>query len=348
MVRERTFISLSFLLLFAFLACASAQQEAPVMASNDIEKTIAEANNMYRRAQFENAVIKTSSLLAQQDLNLEQEKRALLILAMSEANRDNTKEARAYLEKLAELDPTTELTPDEYPPQMMRIWYAVEQGIPEEKRASRDQYETIAVMYFDNSSISEDQDRLDPLSKGLMSMMIQDITKAGKLRVVERDRINFLVDELKLQQSDLTDKATAVKMGKLVGAQTLLMGGFMKLDNKNFKIFGRLVSVETGEILKAEEVSGKPDDIFELQKDLVYKILDDMKVDVDKDTKKKIDEGRDTKYEALYHYSLGLALEDKKDYNGAYAEFQKAVSLAPGYAEAVKKKDRLEPLALKG
>lgn len=348
MVRERTLIGLSFLLLFALLACASAQQEAPVMATDDIQQTINEANSMYRRAQFEDAVIKTSSLLAQQDLNPVQEKSALLILAMCEVNRAHTDQARSYLQKLAELDPTTELTPDEYPPQMMKIWYSVEQGIPEEKRAPRDQYKTIAVMYFDNSSISEDQERLDPLSKGLMSMMIQDITKAGKLRVVERDRINFLVDELKLQQSDLTDKSTAVKMGKLVGAQTLLMGGFMKLDKKNFKIYGRLVSVETGEILKAEEVSGKPDDIFQLQKELVYKILDDMKVDVDKNTKKKIDEGKDAKYEALYHYSLGLALEDKEDYNGAYAEFEKAVSLSPGYAEAAKKRDRLEPLALKG
>ncbi|MBD3218750.1 MAG: hypothetical protein GF310_10765, partial [candidate division Zixibacteria bacterium] len=240
------------------------------------------------------------------------------------------------------------LTPDEYPPQMMKIWYAVEKGIPVEKRRQNSDIETIAVMYFDNHSISEDQEKLDPLCKGLMSMMIQDITKSDALRVVERDRINFIVDELKLQQSDLTDKSTAVKMGKLVGAQTILMGGFMKIDKNNFKIYGRLVSVETSEIIKAEEVEGDPDDIFELQKDLVFKILDDMKVDVDKNTKKIINESKDAKYDALYHYSLGLALEDKKEYPEAYAEFQKALDLAPNYAEAQKKKDRLEPLALKG
>ncbi|MBD3219228.1 MAG: hypothetical protein GF310_13210, partial [candidate division Zixibacteria bacterium] len=258
MVRERKiFAGLFFILLLSFLACASAQQEeTPKLAAAEIEQTIVEANKMYRRAQFEDAVIKTSSLLANQDLNVEQEKNALLILAMSEVNRGQEAEAQAYLERLAKLDPTVQLTPDEYPPQMMKIWYAVEKGIPVEKRGQDSDIETIAVMYFDNHSISEDQERLNPLCKGLMSMMIQDITKSDALRVVERDRINFLVDELKLQQSDLTDKSTAVKMGKLVGAQTILMGGFMKIDKNNFKIYGRLVSVETSEIIKAEEVEG--------------------------------------------------------------------------------------------
>jgi TolB-like protein len=203
-------------------------------------------------------------------------------------------------------------------------------------------------MPFDNASISEDQRNLDPLSQGLASMMIQDISKSEHMRVVERDRINFLVDELKLQQSDLVDKSTAVEMGKLVGAQTILMGSFMKINKKDMKLFGRLVSVETSEILKAAEVEGDPDDIFELQKDLVLKVLGELNIDVDKDTKKKIEKGKDAKYEALYHYSLGLALQDKKDYKAAYAEFQKALELAPNYAEAARKKNRLEPLALKG
>ena len=151
-----------------------------------------------------------------------------------------------------------------------------------------------------------------------------------------------------MQQSDLSDKATAVRMGKLVGAQTLLMGSFMKIDKKNIVLLGRLVSVETSEIIRAEEVRGEPEDIFDLQKELVFKILDELKVKVDSETEDQINKGRDSKYDALYHYSLGLALEDKRQYKEAYAEYKKALDIAPGYAEAARKKDRLEPLALKG
>jgi TolB-like protein len=345
MIRDARFSSFLIVFLILLFAGAYAQVEGISLASAEIDKTIKEANSLYWRGQFEDAVIMTSTLLANHELTKAQETDALLVLAMCEANRDQKAEAQAYLERLAELDPTTDLDADLYPPQMMKIWYAVSgnEEIPDviQKRS-------IAVMYFDNMSISKDKEDLDPLSKGLASMMIQDITKAGRLRVVERDRINFLIDELKLQQSDLTDQNTAVEMGKLVGAKTILMGGFMKLDKNNFKIYGRLVSVETSEIIKAEEVSGNPKDIFKLQKELVFKILDEMKVEVNEETRKKIDQGKDAKYEALYHYSLGLALEDKDDYKAAYAEYEKAVKIAPGYAEAEKKMNRLEPMALKG
>ncbi len=347
MFRDRSFIVFSLTLVILLFACSSAQKNSDPVADPEVQNTIEQARDLYYQAEFEDAVIKTSSLLATKELSPEQEKDALLVLAMSEVNRGQENEARAYLSRLADLDPTVELTPDDYPPQMMRIWYQVEGEIPDEKRPKSDM-ETIAVMYFDNMSISDDQEKLEPLSKGLMAMMIQDISKTDKLRVVERDRINFLLDELKLQQSDLTDKSTAVKMGKLVGAQTLLMGGFMKLDKNNFKIYGRLVSVETSEIIKAEEVEGDPDDIFELQKELVFKILDDLKVDVDKNTKDVIEQGKDAKYEALYHYSLGLALQDKNDYAGAFAEYRKALEISPGYAEAEEQMDRLRPLAMEG
>ena len=76
MVREKKiFAGLFFILMLSFFACASAQQEErPKLASGDFEQTIVDANKMYRRAQFEDAVIKTSSLLAHQELNPEEEK----------------------------------------------------------------------------------------------------------------------------------------------------------------------------------------------------------------------------------------------------------------------------------
>ena len=207
--------------------------------------------------------------------------------------------------------------------------------------------QTIAVMYFDNNSIV-DHEQLDALSKGLASMMIYEVSKVSSLKVVERDRINFLVDELKLQQSDLVDKSTAVRIGKLVGAHTLLMGGFMKLSKNQFRIDGRLVKVETGEIVKAEFVEGKPDEIMKLEKDLVFKILAELDVETTEAEKKDIMQGRDTSFEALYHYSRGLAYEDKKDYIAAFQQYQKALSMAPGYVEAEKKMSRLEPFASQG
>jgi len=243
------------------------------------------------------------------------------------------------------LSPTIELDPDEFPPQIMSLWYRVCEDNPPPAGVSKqkDKLKTIAVMYFDNNSLV-DHDNLDALSKGLASMMIYEISKVSKLCVVERDRINFLVGELRLQQSDLVDKGTAVKIGKLVGAHTLLMGGFMKLTKNQFRIDARLVKVETGEIIDAEFVEGKPSDIIDLEKQLVTKILQGFDTGVTEKEKKNIMKGRDTSFDALYHYSRGLAFEDKKEYTAAFQQYQEALKLAPGYVEAQKKMLRLEPL----
>jgi TolB-like protein len=257
--------------------------------------------------------------------------------------------AKAYLEKLIDLDPMMELDPDEYPPTIMKLWYKTRESKPmPEQDEGPTKIQTIAVLYFDNNSISDDREKLDALSTGLASMMIHEITKVSELRVVERDRINFLVDELKLQQSDLVDRGTAVKIGKLLGAHTLLMGGFMKVSKNQFRIDGRLVKVETGEIIKAEYVEGKADHVVKLEKELVMKILADLNVKPTEEEQEAIMKGKDTSFDAMLHYSRGLAYEDKENYAAAVQQYQKALELAPDYVEAETKMSRLEPLTSQG
>ncbi len=320
-----------------------------VYAQSGVDAELDDAYRLYRKAQFEDAIILTTGLLTGTGVSEDQEVRALQILSLASVGRGYVDQARDYLERLVTLSPTIELDPDEFPPQIMTLWYRVREGNPPPAAASeqKDKLETIAVMYFDNNSIV-DHDKLNALSKGLASMMIYEISKVSKLRVVERDRINFLVDELKLQQSDLVDKSTAVRIGKLVGAHTLLMGGFMKLSKNQFRIDARLVKVETGEIINAEFVEGKPSDVVELEKQLVMKMLEGLDAGATESEKKDIMRGRDTSFDALYHYSRGLAFEDKKEYTAAFQQYQEALKLAPGYVEAQKKMFRLEPLASQG
>jgi TolB-like protein len=320
-----------------------------LVAQINAESQLDSAFALYNKAAFEDAIIKTTDILTSGQLAKAQETRALRILSMASIGRGHTDQAEAYLTKLVGLDPAAELDSDENPPQVMNLWYKVRDAhpMPAGATSTPSSIQTVAVMYFDNNSIV-DHDDLDALSKGLASMMIYEVTKVSQLKVVERDRINFLVDELKLQQSDLVDKSTAVKVGKLAGAHTLLMGGFMKLSDKQFRIDARLVKVETGEIIKADFVEGKPDEVVKLEKELVLKILADLGTKTSESEQKEIMKGSDTSFDALYYYSRGLAFEDKKNYTAAYQHYQKALQLAPGYVDAEKKMSRLEPFAMQG
>ena len=58
---------------------------------------------------------------------------------------------------------------------------------------------SIAVADFDNAGGRED---LDPLCQGLAALLVTDLGKVGRLRVLERERLHVLMNELALVEGD--------------------------------------------------------------------------------------------------------------------------------------------------
>ena len=58
----------------------------------------------------------------------------------------------------------------------------------------------------------------------VMNMMVTELNKAGVFDLVERERLNYVADEIKLGQSGLMDMSTAPKVGKIVGAKYTMTG----------------------------------------------------------------------------------------------------------------------------
>ena len=86
---------------------------------------------------------------------------------------------------------------------------------------------TVAIMYFNNNVFTKDARDYDGLSKGVPDFLITEMSANPAIRVVERDQVQKLVDEQKLVGAGQVDRETAVKVGKLVGAQHMIFGGFM-------------------------------------------------------------------------------------------------------------------------
>ena len=81
----------------------------------------------------------------------------------------------------------------------------------------------------------------------------EDLTTAlvsKKVQVVERTALKAVFKELALQTSDLVDPASVQKLGKQLGASTVLTGKIVS-DGVQSKIHIRLIRVETGEVLLA-------------------------------------------------------------------------------------------------
>ena len=75
--------------------------------------------------------------------------------------------------------------------------------------------QSVAVLYFVNSSGNQE---LEPLQKGLTEMLITDLSQVKALTVVERARLQQLMEEMGLGMTGLMREDTAPRMGKLLGA----------------------------------------------------------------------------------------------------------------------------------
>lgn len=127
----------------------------------------------------------------------------------------------------------------------------------------------VAVMYFDNQTGDA---TLDVLQKGLADMMVTDLVGAGTVDVVERERLQALFNELNLQKSAWFEPSTALRLGKMVGSTHAVAGAFQQHEGR-LRLSVRLIELQTGKVVLAEDVVGDSQQLFELQQRLVELLL---------------------------------------------------------------------------
>jgi TolB-like protein len=123
-------------------------------------------------------------------------------------------------------------------------------------------------MYFENQGNPE----LDMLKLGLAQMIIHDLSQISGLQVVERVRLNDVMGELALQKTADVDPDTAARMGKLLGAERVVVGYYFELMGR-FTVLARVVEVESGKVLGASEAAGKVEEFAELEGRIVEELL---------------------------------------------------------------------------
>jgi curli biogenesis system outer membrane secretion channel CsgG len=188
---------------------------------------------------------------------------------------------------------------------------------------------TVAILYFDNYTGSSDN---DPLGKGISSMMISDLSVVQEIQFVERDRMQDLLKEQELQHTKYFDSTTAVKTGRLIGAQYVVVGSFATV-NPQMRIDTRVVRVETGEVVKSAQVTGDADKFFDLEQALSNKLIDGLGLALSPEEKSQVaaqqKANRIDKVSTMTSYSQALALFDEKDYSGALVKMGPAVAASP-------------------
>jgi len=95
--------------------------------------------------------------------------------------------------------------------------------------------------------------RVSKLGRSLSIDLQSILANRGQFIVVERDLLDkTVISELKVTRSGLFDEAYIVKLGKLYGADTLVVGWVYDTGN-SFKITVQVLSVERAKILQTAQ-----------------------------------------------------------------------------------------------
>lgn len=146
------------------------------------------------------------------------------------------------------------------------------------QNAPADTRPTVAVMPFNDGAIGKDHVDLAPLGGGIMDLLSAELSTNAGIRVVERSEIEKLLHEQNLDTSSRIDQATAVQMGKILGAHHMIFGGFVTDPRGNMRLVARAVNVETSEIEHVETVQDKTDNVMDMISRLADKLNKGMKL----------------------------------------------------------------------
>jgi TolB-like protein len=197
---------------------------------------------------------------------------------------------------------------------------------------------TIAIAYFDNNSGKAE---LEPLRKGLADMLITDLAGVSALQIVERDKLNQVIGELKLAGSKFIDPRTAQKLGKGLAAELIMTGGYVVVAD-NLRVDVRVIEVATGKIVTSEKVEGKTADFFSVEKDLVDILIKALDVKLSSGERGKLRANATQSFDAWQKYSAGLDAKDRGDDAAARKLFQAALDADPSYRAAKTATERLK------
>ena len=119
----------------------------------------------------------------------------------------------------------------------------------------------VSVLPFKNAT---GEAALDPLRDGMMEAAVTSLANIEGTRLIERGQLDLDINELEFSNSAYVDPKTRAALGRIVGAEVVVMGTTVA-SAKKLRAMARLVHVETGEVLGTAQVEGDASDLFALQ-----------------------------------------------------------------------------------
>ncbi|MDB4916021.1 MAG: hypothetical protein JWM95_3665, partial [Gemmatimonadetes bacterium] len=114
---------------------------------------------------------------------------------------------------------------------------------------------------------------LKVLERGFADLLTTDLARSSQLTLVERSRMQALMDEIKLQQGGGTEAATNVRAGKLLRAGRVVQGAILQVDSTNLRVDAAVVDVPTSQVQGSAQAADLLEQVFNLEKKIALDLF---------------------------------------------------------------------------
>jgi len=178
---------------------------------------------------------------------------------------------------------------------------------------------------------------LRPLERGFADLLTTDLARSSQLTLVERSRMQALLDEIKLQRSGATDAASNVRAGKMMRAGRVVQGSLNQVGAFDLRADAAVVDVPTSQIRGTVNASDQLEAVFNLEKKVALDLFTQLGVTLSPAERNAIEQRPTRSMQAFLAYSRGLSAEDEGRYDDALRFFNEASRIDPGFQSAAQK-----------
>jgi TolB-like protein len=173
-----------------------------------------------------------------------------------------------------------------------------------------------------------------PLGRGLAQLLVTDLAKSRQIRVLERERMQAILNEMQLADSGRADPTTALRSGHLLRAARVVQGTIFELPGDQLRVDAAVVDVASAGVTASAGNADQLNRLFDLEKELAFRIFNNLGIQLSPAEQDAINQRPTENIQAFLAYSRGLESQDRGDYGAAEASFNEAVSLDPNFRPA--------------
>lgn len=195
---------------------------------------------------------------------------------------------------------------------------------------------SLAVMYFRNNTGDES---LDHWRTMLSDLLIKDLLQSKYIRVLSEDRLYDILEDLNQLEAKSFSSRILRDVAERGKANYILQGNYAKAGDM-FRINVTLQDAQTLELIGSEGIEGEGEEsIFSMVDELTKRIKSSFALTSDEiaaDIDREVGQITTSSPEAYKYYVEGQILQNEGDYAGSIQSYQKALSVDPEFAMAMR------------